>query len=318
MTKRPDPFGETAPQMKANGYVTEPQRGQEAFRPKWSAAGREPMSDKAIEAHSGQGFNIGLVCGPRGIIVTDRDTDNPAVIAAAKPIFTAIYARGGTPVVKRGSKGATSVLGYVGDNWRNRSFRGRDGKPIFELLGQGRITTLPPSVHPKTGQPYQWLTKATLLDTRPHQLPIITDADIAALEEALRPFAPPKMGITPPREIIARSSADLNVAERRRYQAYANAILDRELPQIAAMQPESGRNNRVFALVCRIGRFVHHGIIPLREIEAGILEACKNNGLARVGSGPRGVLMTIRNGIAAAAADGLPDLGPASAGRADR
>jgi len=318
MTKRPDPFGETAPQMKANGYVTEPQRGQEAFRPKWSVPGREPMSDKAIEANSGQCFNIGLVCGPGGIIATDRDTDDPAVIAAAKPIFTAIYSRGGTPVVKRGSKGATSVLIYRGDNWRNRSFAGRGGKAIFELLGQGRITTLPPSVHPKTGQPYQWLTKATLLDTRPHQLPIITDADIAALEEALQPFAPPKKQTAPPRAIIGKSSADLSEAERRRQAAYGNAILDRELPQIAAMPPESGRNNRVFALACRVGRYVHHGILPVQEIETGILEACKANGLTKDPGGQRGVLMTIRNGIAAAAADGLPDLGPASAGRGER
>jgi len=146
----------------------------------------------------------------------------------------------------------------------------------------------------------------------------ITDADIAALEEALQPFAPPKKQTAPPRAIIGKSSADLSEAERRRQAAYGNAILDRELPQIAAMPPESGRNNRVFALACRVGRYVHHGILPVQEIETGILEACKANGLTKDPGGQRGVLMTIRNGIAAAAADGLPDLGPASAGRGER
>lgn len=309
MAKRSDPFGDTAPQMTASGYVIEPQRGQQAFRPNWTAPGRQPMSAKAIEAHSGQGFNIGLVCGPGGIVASDRDTDNPAVVAAIKHVFSAIYARGGTPVVKRGSKGATSILRYEGESWRNRSFLGRDRKPIYELLGQGRITTLPPSVHPKTGELYRWLTEATLLNTMPHQLPTITDDDIAALEEALQPFAPPRKQTAPPRAIIGKSSVDLSDAERRRYAAYANAILDRELRQLAAMAPASGRNKRAFDIACRIGRFAHHGIIPLQEIETGIFEACKANGLAKEDSGPRGVLMTIRNGIAAAAPDGLPDLG---------
>ncbi len=74
------------------------------------------------------------------------------------------------------------------------------------------------------------------------------------------------------------------------------------------MASNSGRNQAAFRLVCRVGRWTHHGILPRDRLTADVLDACERNGLVRE-DGRRAVLATIASGLAKSAADALPDLG---------
>ena len=95
--------------------------------------------------------------------------------------------------------------------------------------------------------------------------------------------------------------------ELRRQHRYGLAILNRELAALAAMQPDSGRNDAAFRLVCRIGRWTHHGIIPRAQLVAAVLDACQRNGLVAE-DGRKAVLDTIASGLAQSANDALPAL----------
>jgi hypothetical protein len=95
--------------------------------------------------------------------------------------------------------------------------------------------------------------------------------------------------------------------EPERQLRYVAAILDRELRKLAGMQPGSGRNDAAFRLVCRVGRWVHHGIIPQDQLIAAVLDACGRNGLVH-DDGRKAVLDTIASGLTRAAHDALPTL----------
>ena len=96
--------------------------------------------------------------------------------------------------------------------------------------------------------------------------------------------------------------------EHKRQHRYVASILDRELPALAAMRPGSGRNDAAFRLVCRVGRWAHHGIIAQDHLIADVLDACECNGLVS-DDGRKAVLATIASGLDKSAADVLPDLG---------
>lgn len=111
---------------------------------KWSEYfNRLPTTE---EVKGWRGREYGLVCGePSGIIAIDIDTDDTAVIYALA---------GPSPVRKVGSKGFTAFYRYEGQtstNWKH------NGEVICELLSDKRLTTIPPSPHRKTGEPYVWL-----------------------------------------------------------------------------------------------------------------------------------------------------------------
>lgn len=95
--------------------------------------------------------------------------------------------------------------------------------------------------------------------------------------------------------------------EHERQWRYSQSVLLRELRSLAAMQPGTGRNDRAYRLVCRVGRWVHHGIISRDHLVADMLDACERNGLVAE-DGRRAVLCTIESGLARSAHDTLPEL----------
>jgi len=74
-----------------------------------------------------------------------------------------------SPVQKTGSKGFTAF--YRGFQHVPKKFT-CDQVSVVELLGSGRQTVLPPSVHPD-GMAYRWLTEKTLENTSVDELPTI-------------------------------------------------------------------------------------------------------------------------------------------------
>lgn len=117
--------------------------------------------------------------------VIDVDTDDTEIRAAIEAVLP------DSPVKKRGKKGYSAFFrGSV--NIVSRPFSivlpGGFESRIIDLLAHGRQTVLPPTLHPETGKPYEWVTDDTLLDTAIEQLPVLPDDISAQLENALAPF----------------------------------------------------------------------------------------------------------------------------------
>ena len=313
----PKPFAITWRGLSSHGYSVMPlrPRSQVAFLQDWTALAVTRLSADACEryARSPLPYNVGVALGYRGLVICDRDTEDERVRDALRPVFTSIYARGGVPLGKFGSKGLTSFFRWIdAAPFRNRSFASPELGTFLELSGAGRSTTLPPSIHPKTGKPYSWHRARTLLDTCVDELPTWTAADVLTIETAIAPFLPPPK---PPAVSRPRVSvSDLDEHERERQERYALAIIDGELPTLAAMPENSGRNLAAFRLACRVGKWVHHGIVEQHRIAEPIMQACEANGLVR-DTGRSAVRKTINSGLSKAANDALPDLREQQGGR---
>ena len=120
--------------------------------------------------------------------VVDIDTDDEEQIAAIMAII------GDSPVKKRGQKGF-SLFFRGSEAIISRAFNvsvfGRQQR-VVDLLAYGKQTVCPPTIHPDTMEPYQWLGDP-LEEYTPDQLPVLADdvADrIAACLESFGYVAP--------------------------------------------------------------------------------------------------------------------------------
>lgn len=93
-----------------------------------------------------------------------------------------------TDVVKRGQKGATFF--FRSRTIPSSHFNGTlpDGRIVrlVDILAEGRQTVLPPSIHPKTRQPYKWTGKYALDEVEPDDLPELPENTFELLREVLR------------------------------------------------------------------------------------------------------------------------------------
>lgn len=141
------------------------------------------------------GANVGIVMGtPAGrdaegeqlfVIGIDFDAVDPDALD------TLLGSAPASPMVKRGQKGETRLFRarktIKTKVYDDTSEIGPDGKPLakrlIDLLAgfDTRQTVVPPSVHPDTGQAYVW----TAGPVPAEQLPILTEDDMAVIEEAL-------------------------------------------------------------------------------------------------------------------------------------
>ena len=117
------------------------------------------------------------------IKVVDIDTDDPEMRAALAEILP------DSPVKKRGQKGFSAF--YRGSaNIISRAFSisvfGKQER-IVDLLAHGKQTVCPPTIHPDTDEPYQWLGDP-LEDFAPEDLPFLDDDIAEKIEQVLAPF----------------------------------------------------------------------------------------------------------------------------------
>jgi Bifunctional DNA primase/polymerase, N-terminal/Protein of unknown function (DUF3987) len=113
---------------------------------------------------------IGVVGGYRGLIAVDIDTDNAILRDAVMSVLPL------SPVRKSGQKGET--LFYYGPGIQSSKSWDIDRRRVVDLIGPGRQTVLPPTIHPDTGLPYRWCGLEALDDLAPEDLPELP-ADIA-------------------------------------------------------------------------------------------------------------------------------------------
>lgn len=121
----------------------------------------------------------------RQLKVVDVDTDDADIRAAIEAVLPPIL------VKKRGKKGYSAFF-RGSENIVSRPFSlimpGGFESRIIDLLAHGRQTVLPPTLHPETGQAYEWITDDTLLDTPIEKLPLLPDDIADKLSAALEPF----------------------------------------------------------------------------------------------------------------------------------
>lgn len=196
----PGPFARYALLYRQHGYAPVPVRpGSKAPHiADWSRWCQELPPPELLQEWASRypGAGLSLALGPAsGITALDLDHDHDGLHARI------LAAAGPSPVAKRGQKGSTQFYRYGGE--RSRAFR-RHGQTVAEILAGGRLVILPPTIHPGTGQPYAWLTPATLLDCPPGSLPPLNAAAVAALFDP--PPQPPRRRKPLPRGEASRSA----------------------------------------------------------------------------------------------------------------
>ena len=216
-------YADTGPKLVERGYSAIPikpgtkqpghlYKGEPALMPEWTKfAKRLPTSFEVEHWQSTiPDFGIGLVMSSDQIGV-DIDVDDSAIVEAIR------LAVGPTPAVKAGQKGETRF--YLGPGVESRSYNEylpdptqpcgyRRGRRLCDIIGPGRQTVLPPSVHPDTGLPYRWTGFAALDALDPDELPVITPETLDQIGEALRPF-----GYMPDFEVAPRSSVVMSESD---------------------------------------------------------------------------------------------------------
>ena len=115
----------------------------------------------------------------------DIDTEEPDEVAAIRSCLP------GSPVRKRGAKGETEFY-LASVDVPNRPYNNTltEGvkRRMLDLLGHGRQTVLPPTIHPSTGQPYRWTSLDTLENFDVEDLPVLPDDIADRLSKALARF----------------------------------------------------------------------------------------------------------------------------------
>lgn len=117
--------------------------------------------------HEHTPMNIGVCLGPAsGLVAVDIDTDEKTVLDSV-PM---------SPVVRRGKKGEVRFFRYTPDiESRNYHHIG------IEILSVGRQAAIPPSIHPETLKPYEWITPDTLLTFPAKDLPVLDLSFLSSL-----------------------------------------------------------------------------------------------------------------------------------------
>ncbi len=152
--------------MKMTGWTT-----------KYSSSLPSRMDVSSWSRADGAGICLVLGKASRGVVAIDVDVDE--AVEAVRLSFDA------TPVAKRGKKGCTFFFrGDVKSTAFNRENADGTRERLVDVLAEGRQTVLPPTVHPETGQPYEWIG-SPLWDVDINDLPELPGDALEMLEQAL-------------------------------------------------------------------------------------------------------------------------------------
>ncbi|MER7965318.1 bifunctional DNA primase/polymerase [Streptomyces ardesiacus] len=249
-TKRPALHGETScPRTGpcASGHLKWEQRATtdpDRIRAAWSLAP----------------YNVGIACGPSGLLVVDLDMPKDKGSSDAPcgaTTFQALCERNGQPVP------------------RTRTIRTASG-------GTHLYFTAPAAarLHNTAG------TLAPLVDTRAHGGYVVAagstvDGTPYKLEgpALLRPLPAWLMALLVPPHPVNRQPTPLPTAGTERRTRYAEAALTREAATVA-QTGEGGRNTALFRAARALGRFVASGDLPRHVVEEALQGAGEAAGLS--------------------------------------
>ncbi len=212
--------------------------------------------------------NLGMLTRERPSI----DVDDPEIWKAIADLVPV------TPHVKRGNRGFTLIYSVHPTDpvRRTKTFIERfQKKMLLEVLADGRQTVLPPSIHPETGKPYEWLPMPEWGYLLPVPLnasppPPLSQATVDAIEERLT-----KLGLIRARvERGAGLARKLQEGERRRYEAYLAPKLAERLSAVREAQ-EGSRQDAVNGAVYALAPWVREGFLEEGWLEEQMREAAE-------------------------------------------
>jgi len=177
------PFKEAAPSLISNGYTVIPEI-YASHKPACKVKPyhlTQPSREKYIEWYKKSGqHNIGVMMGESSkVIGVDFDYDVDELHSKIKKFL------GPIAVAKKGSKGFTAFYRYNGEKSKAWS---KSGQVVIEILSTKAKTTIPPSIHPSTNQPYTWITDLQLADLKPEELSYLPEDFIPKLDKLFGQF----------------------------------------------------------------------------------------------------------------------------------
>jgi len=224
-------FASTAPGYYARGIPVIPLHRKEK-RPvplDWSRFHDMPvepeLQNEWLNAYS-EG-NIGMVLGKQsGVVMLDIDTEDQALIS----VITGLLPK--SPWVRIGQKGMVLAYRYTG--LRTFRIKNMSGESICELLSERTQCVLPPSIHPKTQQPYK--ANVDLLQVIDH-LPVLDNQVEAILRGALEANGVKlsHSGWTRVTDYVSSGSRDVSMTEKAGLFAYAVMRGERSLKEAIGM-----------------------------------------------------------------------------------
>jgi len=181
------PFDTVAPKIRQAGLAPiplgKPESGDSAKGSNikgWTKFARDLPSEQMVETwcRTYKGHNIGVGLGTRignfQLVAVDIDhNDFQEKIE---------YALGRKICGKVGKKGATWFC-LANPDMKNKSFKTKEHGMIVEILCNGRQTVIPPSIHPETNKPYEWLGETTIQKVDLESLPVLSDSSMIEINE---------------------------------------------------------------------------------------------------------------------------------------
>ena len=173
-------YKEFAPQFIKKGYSVIPDKymSKKPAIQSWSDYSYKIPTNDEVESWSTSfsESNISLVLGEAsGVICVDVDTEDSEILEL---IRKELYP---SPYSKEGNKGFTRFYRYTNETTQIFS---HNKSVLFELLSNGKKTTIPPSVHP-TGSQYKW-TGPSLLEIDPRNLPVLPPYNLSRIFDLIR------------------------------------------------------------------------------------------------------------------------------------
>lgn len=211
--------------------------------------------------------NIGIVLGPQsGISMLDIDCEDEAHIALIRSVVPE------SPWKRVGQKGMVLAFRYSG--LRTFRIKSATGESICELLSDRTQVVLPPSIHPKTQQPYR--ANCELLDVI-DDLPVLDDQIETILRGALKD-AGLELSISGSSRVtdyVSAGSRDTSLTEKAGLFAYAVMRGERTLKEAIGMlrsynsefiEQVAGDTPEVDKHVQNLVRFLHRDVTEKQKV----------------------------------------------------
>ncbi|MER9680368.1 bifunctional DNA primase/polymerase [Mesorhizobium sp. M0184] len=182
-------FGSEAPKYWERNLPVIPVNGKIPIHQGWQgnlgSIPNEERQRELIATHPGNniGALLGLpVDGDKTLVALDVDDDR--LLAVSLQLLGLNRAERRTVLAgKKGKKGAT-IFVRAPKSLKSTVIKGTAGLGNIDFLAAGKMTVMPPSVHPETGKPYE-VSGKSLLDVDFADLPEITEHHIKLLKATI-------------------------------------------------------------------------------------------------------------------------------------
>ena len=182
-------FGNEAPKYWARDLPVIPLKGKVPVHNGWQgylgAIPNEEKQRELVAAHTDN--NIGLLQGvllegDKVLVALDIDDDRLLKVSLQLLGLNRAERRAALSG-KRGKKGMTIFVGAP-KSLKSTVIKGAGGLGNIDFLATGRMTVMPPSIHPETGRPYEVVGKP-LLEVDMSELPEITEHHVKLLKATI-------------------------------------------------------------------------------------------------------------------------------------